>query len=306
MAAIITGHADCLEILLKSGANPNLSAAYHTPATLACVLGRADCLDLLIKHCADLTMTSMQNGSPMFIAAGYGHSHCVELLHRHGATIHAEGVDLMSPIMASARNGHTNTVKLLLDLGADPNTFTSGGRDRGSGYAGSRKHVDKHGWTCLMHAAARNHLECMDALMSAGANLDDEDHVNSTALQNAIATGKARAVIRLLDAGATVPSLDYCAKLLSAEFDDEQSFSEDEPEFGYEIEPDTPSERADAFVRLAMRSKEPTSKVREIALSSPSKASKLALPMIESTMLERIVPARSNCAPVQRHGRANI
>lgn len=98
---------------------------------------------------------------------------------------------MLGPKLINAvKAGNANSVRKLLDLGADFNTVSHKFRD--------------HRRTALMLASLEGHLEIVDLLLAAGANVDDIDEYFYTALMFASARGHLDVVERLLAAGAEV------------------------------------------------------------------------------------------------------
>ena len=73
---------------------------------------------------------------------------------------------------------------------------------------------DEEGETSLMEAAEDGHLEIVELLLKAGANINHQDHSGETALMEAAQESKIECVKLLLEKGAAVGILD--ADCLSA------------------------------------------------------------------------------------------
>ena len=89
------------------------------------------------------------------------------------------------PLMLAAHSGCLECVSLLLDAGAIPSV---------------RHHA--HGATPLISAASQGHGDVVQALLSHGAQVDERDDRNLTALWFACEAGRTSAVRHLLAAGA--------------------------------------------------------------------------------------------------------
>jgi ankyrin repeat protein len=87
---------------------------------------------------------------------------------------------------AAAGDGDLESVKRLLHQGADPNAF------------------DDLGWTPLIHAAKRGHLDVVTCLLAAGAAVDarEEARAGNTALAEVAAECSLEMAQALVDAGA--------------------------------------------------------------------------------------------------------
>jgi ankyrin repeat protein len=86
----------------------------------------------------------------------------------------------------AAGDGDLEGVKRLLQQGADPNAF------------------DDLGWTPLIHAAKRGHVDLVACLLAAGAEVDarDEARAGNTALAEVAAECSLAMARTLIDAGA--------------------------------------------------------------------------------------------------------
>ena len=89
-------------------------------------------------------------------------------------------------LLQSAKDGRVDAVKHLLFRGADPN---------------ARDGAD---FTCLMHAAVKNHEKVVEALIEGGADVHRKDSDGHDALYYAILTGMGNAAAMLLTYGATI------------------------------------------------------------------------------------------------------
>lgn len=91
----------------------------------------------------------------------------------------------MYPLHKAAHYGNIQELKKILqDAKTDPNA------------------MDASGQTALHLCADRGHVDCMNALMKAGANLNAGDNDGITALQAAVISGHKPACLSLLAAGA--------------------------------------------------------------------------------------------------------
>ena len=111
-----------------------------------------------------------------------------ELLLRWGANVDARDNEGLTPLhMAAKRAGRERTIACLLERGATVDA------------------VDATSRTPLMVAARRDHKSNCEALIAAGADVDNFDLMKGwTALKFAVRQPSARCVAPLLDAGATM------------------------------------------------------------------------------------------------------
>ena len=79
------GHADCVEVLLNSGAAVDVKrdADGWTPLHCSCEKGELDCVKLLLDSGASLEVEDKYGDTPQRIAEIYGHLHIVSILKTH-------------------------------------------------------------------------------------------------------------------------------------------------------------------------------------------------------------------------------
>ena len=104
-------------------------------------------------------------------------------------------------------DGNKDLVRMLLDLGADPNSqlpVWSWGRRGREGRRGRRWRIRNPIRNILIRATVDNHLEIVELLLNAGAEVDAQDFRGNTALMWASHKGNLGIVRLLLAAGADV------------------------------------------------------------------------------------------------------
>ncbi|HVW86306.1 MAG TPA: ankyrin repeat domain-containing protein, partial [Bryobacteraceae bacterium] len=233
MYAAAYGSAEGVELLLKRGANPNAKNDFDATALLWAANDPAKAR-LLIAKGADVNARSKNGRTPLLVAATCdGCSETVRLLLAKGADVnaadnqgetalllatwandidairlllakgaHADGADAggSTPLINSATNCNLNAVRLLLAKGARVNAANT--------FAGEVKfgkiqiiHVNS-----LMFAAPYCPAPLIGALLDAGANVNDKDSRNMTALMFAVASETQDIAVakRLIAAGADV------------------------------------------------------------------------------------------------------
>ena len=212
LAAVEAGSAQCVQMLLSTGANVNaryknrdtgliravkqdkeeivkllLSAGAKTELRdkvektavhWAAQNKRLGCLKELLNWRADFNVLDEIGTSPLHLAVGHNDREIVELLFKHEADTNARNNHGTSPLHEAARSNAMEAVDLLLKNGADVNAR------------------DKHGTTPL-HAAVRSRsLGTCSILHDLGADLEAKDDNGETPLHHAAL--KSRAVIDLL------------------------------------------------------------------------------------------------------------
>jgi uncharacterized protein len=208
---------DVVELLLKSGANPNVRdrngwAPIDFAAMHACGAGREDVLKLLIDKGSkvddiipDLKRgPEYQNLRPLIYAAAYSKAAAINLLLAHGADINKPDHAGMTPLMLAVRNRREDVVEALLANGADLKPTDQFGRAvlnyatfnatpaivKRIAAAGADLNFAAppgmhHGETALIHAVQGGNIANVDAMLSLGARTHVADAKGMTALDHA-------------------------------------------------------------------------------------------------------------------------
>jgi len=134
-------------LLLKAGANLEAQDNYgETPLGAAATGGYVEVVDLLIRSGANLEPNGRQ---PLACAAGEGHVDVADVLIRAGASLEA----IQHAIHCAAYEGNSvEVVELLISAGANPEA------------------KDEEGWTPILVAAQRGHMEVLEVLRKASPN----------------------------------------------------------------------------------------------------------------------------------------
>ncbi|MBO9493630.1 ankyrin repeat domain-containing protein [Thalassotalea sp. G20_0] len=151
----------CLELLCMTGANVNAALIDgSTPLHMAAFYGDTDSLKVLLKIPGVNVSALEEDGfTPLHWAAtngNPGHTDCLKLLIAHpGVDINAKDVYGLTPLHWAAAKGNTDSLKLLLDT----------------------PRIDIHvtcklGLTPLHHAAKWARVDCVEALLCKGANVN--------------------------------------------------------------------------------------------------------------------------------------
>lgn len=170
-----------------------------TPLHEAARRGHADIVEALICAGANIHATTSCSDkavshhchhlTPLHFAARSGDVRCVELLLKAGARADAMAYNNRTPLHYASKNGLI--VNRLLKAGASLNARTEGFQ-----------------WTPAHIAAKRNELEIAEALLEAGANVDEKDCAGRTMLTFAAEKGHSQMVQMLIRHGARVDVLD--------------------------------------------------------------------------------------------------
>ena len=187
------GHQSCVRTLLAFGVEVDEATDKGcTPLFVASKLGHAECLDVLIEARADVEALSYY-WSPLRAACYRSHAACVQRLIRAGAMINAECLDLSALHEAiGTREGSLECVQSLLDAKAAVNHVCDG----------ETPLLRAISW--LEHGTTR--IMIVQALLAAGANVNDADEDGCTPLHRAASSypeeRKPEELVHLLVAAA--------------------------------------------------------------------------------------------------------
>ena len=158
----------------------------------------------LLSHGADVGAVDAFSGDALLRAAGASDPEVLQLLLAHGADAHHANKAKMTALQLAPSFSDCKRVRLLLQKGADPNTSNS--------FAGRVKNgpIQLTHLTPLMLAAPHGDGREVDALLKAGARINDVDIRKMNPLMLSIATDHANpeTVSKLIAAHADVNAKD--------------------------------------------------------------------------------------------------
>lgn len=176
--AIHDGDVAVVISLLKQGANPNtLDATEASALFLAAEKGHVEIVRALVAAGADVNLVPDEDfptmgASPLYAAAECGHVDVVRVLVSGGADVNFICGDLSTPLIRAADEGYAEIVRILLEAGAmteHPRGFES----------------------ALMRAAFSAHRDCVELLLSYGADRSMRDVDGLAAVDYARLGGRA-------------------------------------------------------------------------------------------------------------------
>jgi ankyrin repeat protein len=215
MNACENGNVAVLKAFIDNGADVNaVSNAGFTALIVASAAGHVGQIELLLKAGASVDALHAESATALMYAAATGHLDAVRILMDAGAAVdlkHANGGTALQEVGASVSSNATIIAQYLLDKGAD--AFI----------------VDKDGVTPLMSAASAGNCDIVDKLLLSQKSQGTKyvDYVaksGGSALMFASGNGKVQCVESLLTAGAdlhmtvqaTAEYLDGLAKQIEA------------------------------------------------------------------------------------------
>jgi cytohesin len=231
--AVYYGQTDVVSILVDAGANVNaVNDKDETPLFFAAMSGNVQIARLLIEANADVEAASIDYGeAPIHQAASRGHTQIITLLLEANANVNAVAVANggITALHRAIIQGEIGSVKTLLNGNADVNAVDSGGRT--PLYDAAWRHIEivnlllnagaqvniaerKSGETPLHSAVLHDKLNIVEALLSAGADVNAKDKWGSTPLHFAASPGtatallKAKAKVNAVNSGGRIPLHD--------------------------------------------------------------------------------------------------
>ena len=131
MSAASHGDLDGVKAAIEDGAdvdyyvNPFNDQTRASALQMAATQGYADVVALLLKRGANVNITDNTGDTPLIAAFLYGKKDVVKLLVANGADVRHAGQYGQTPLHWAASNGDLDSAKLLLDRGANINAMNA-------------------------------------------------------------------------------------------------------------------------------------------------------------------------------------
>ena len=187
--AVQRNDVDLVSRLLRAGAQVNVKNSFgSTPMFEAAVTGNAVLLDRLLAAGGDVESPNADGQTALMVAARTGQAEAVRVLLRKGARVNATELwHGQSALMWAVAQGHVDVVRELIARGADVNLRSTVNNWQRQ-VTGEPRAVYRPagGLTPLLFAARQGCMECVDALVSAGAGIDVADPEGITPLNLAV------------------------------------------------------------------------------------------------------------------------
>jgi len=213
--ACMFGNINTVETLLIYGADANASGVLSAAVFSACCRGDVELLQILMKYGAIINHQIQDNGTGFFMACSARNAQVMKFLLEHGAS---ESCDFAPVLTQACSAGNVEILQLLLDHISDTNTSDTAyafcldaacynGNDEVLRILLEHRatSITRHKLNDSLRLSCINgHVSIVQILLSYGADFDNEDKENPTALQIACSNGNEDFVNMLLAHGADV------------------------------------------------------------------------------------------------------
>ena len=215
LTAIEFGHHECLEVLLKTGADVN--SWCRSPPSLM-FYPHCKCSKMFIAI-ADVNKQDDQNYTPLMHAARHRQSESTKVLLPARADVNRQNHFGDTALMEASHSNALQCMQILIPTGADVNKQNHNG-ERALMKTGRSNSIQcmetliqagadvntrsQSGETALLVAAASSHFDCVEILMRAGADVNIQNHRHHFALLFAAHGGNVKWTEKLILTGADV------------------------------------------------------------------------------------------------------
>ncbi|XP_039906292.1 ankyrin repeat and SOCS box protein 13a.1 isoform X3 [Simochromis diagramma] len=176
-----------LKQLIENGASVNMVTVDNiTPLHEACIQAHPNCARLLLEAGAQVDVRTIHGSTPLCNACAAGSLECAKLLLDYGAKVNPSLTALTASPLHEAC---IQVVRLLIASGAKLEAF------------------DVHFGPPLHIACAKEHLNCVKELLTAGANVNSVKF-HEIALHHAARVGMVEMIELLVEFGANVYASD--------------------------------------------------------------------------------------------------
>ena len=203
---------ELVEALLARGARPDVVNDYgSSPLAEAVNVADVGLVDLLLEAGADANVANQDGQTPLMLAARTGAVAVAERLVASGADVNRrEAYREQSAVMWAASQGHAEMVRFLVSRGADL-SVRAAATDWPSQISSEPRvqYRPSGGLTPLLYAARAGCLDCVVAMVEAGADVDRPNPDGMTPMMVALDNGYPEVAQYLLDRGANPHTWDW-------------------------------------------------------------------------------------------------
>ncbi len=204
-----------VEVLLEHGANPNLmNILGSSPLDEAVKAANVKLVKMLLKAGADANVANSDGQTPLMIAAHTGVVKIAKLLVRHGANVNAqERWRGQTGLMWAAAQGYPDMTRYLVRHGAQVNIreYYNDWLDKATQISSEPRgqYHPEGGLTPLLYAARSGCMDCVQALLKGGADVNKPTPEGIAPLSIAIDSHHYDVAMYLLKHGANPNTWDW-------------------------------------------------------------------------------------------------
>jgi ankyrin repeat protein len=210
--AVYRVDVELVAALLGRGADPDVVNAFgSSPLAEAVKVGNAAMVGMLLDAGADPNMANEDGQTPLMLAARTGVVDVARLLVAEGADVNArERFRDQSAVMWAAGSAHGDMADFLIASGADLDL-----RARANDWLSQMTNEPRvqyrptGGLTPLLYAARAGCLECVEAMVAAGVDLDRPNPDGMTPMIMALDNSNHDVAMYLLEQGANPHTWDW-------------------------------------------------------------------------------------------------
>jgi ankyrin repeat protein len=209
--AVYRGQESLVRDLIQAGADVKTANEYGaTPLSEAAVLGDVAILRQLLEAGVDVNAPNQEGQTALMVVARSSNVEAARLLLEHGADVNAaEQWKGQTALMWAAAQSQPEMLQLLVERGADVNARSTRNDWQRQVTAEPRaKHLPVGGLTPLLFAARQGCAACVEALLAAGAKIDQTDPDSVTPLLIALLNANFDSAKVLIEHGANVNKWD--------------------------------------------------------------------------------------------------
>jgi len=175
-AAIVAGHMDTTDLLLRLGAPVN-KGKNEKPIHVATHLGNKEIISLLLRYRARLSSRTENGNRPLHLASEHGYLGLVKyLVEEERDNMNSLNYENETPLHLAARNGRDNLVTYFIGKGCNINAASANGA------------------TCLHVACENRHYTTVECLLKHGAEVNAMNSADQTPLHIAASQEQTKIV----------------------------------------------------------------------------------------------------------------
>jgi len=201
--AVQRDDAQMVDALIKAGANVRHTNAFGVqPLAIAAEKANAEVLRLLLSAGADANAGLSEGETALMTAARTGTIAPIQLLLDHGAKVNTRDGRGQTALMWAAARNNADAIRLLVKAGADINVRTNNPPRGRAAETTIFNSPAATGFTAVLFAVRAGGIAATQALLDAGADVNDKLSDGESALVVATANAHWELASLLLDRGA--------------------------------------------------------------------------------------------------------